>query len=116
MRATTLVSFLTSAMTVLAQSPPVALKPFTYEGCFSSGASLQDQGSYTFQTVGYCQNLTVVQFSKPVMALTAGSNCWIGDSVPSADKKVDDSKCGSKCTGYGTQTCEPNVVPLLGER
>ena len=102
-------SLLCTASMVLAQapaSPSVALKAPVYQGCFSSGGTLQDQGSYTFQTTGYCQNVSVTSLNKPVMALTGGSDCWAGDDVPSASNKVDDSNCNSKCNGYAQQTCK----------
>ncbi|KAI9850753.1 MAG: hypothetical protein M1838_005164 [Thelocarpon superellum] len=97
----TISSLLCTATVVLGQG----LKQPLYQGCYSAGGTLQDQGSYTFQTSGWCQNLTVVVFNKPVMALTAGSHCWIGDELPPPSDKVDDSKCNTPCNGFPSQKC-----------
>lgn len=74
-------------------------------GCYSSSEPLKDQGLYTFQSSGYCKDLCV-KLSKPVMALSKGSNCYCGDYIPVASAKVSDSKCNTKCNGYPQETCE----------
>ena len=81
------------------------LKPLTPLGCFSSSDPLEDQGSWTFQSAGYCQT-TCVKLGKPVMGTTKGSNCWCGDLIPAANSKVADSKCNTKCNGYGLDFCK----------
>ncbi|KAL8654877.1 MAG: hypothetical protein Q9210_001229 [Variospora velana] len=80
------------------------LKPITPKGCFSSSEGLEDQGSYTFQTSGYCQEKCVA-FNKPVMALAGGSNCWCGDLLPVASSKTSDSECDKTCQGYPDEKC-----------
>ncbi|KAI9822165.1 MAG: hypothetical protein M1832_003168 [Thelocarpon impressellum] len=97
-------SLLYTASTVSAQSKP-ALKKETYDGCYSAVPGMEDRGEAQFQTVGFCQNLTVVNYNKPVMALSAGSNCWTGDELPPSKDKVGDEKCNSKCQGFGSATC-----------
>lgn len=79
-------------------------------GCYSSSEPLKDQGLYTFQSSGYCKDLCV-KLSKPVMALSKGSNCYCGDYIPVASSKVSDSKCNTKCNGYPQETCESIHCP-----
>jgi cell wall integrity and stress response component len=103
-----------------AQTPESASQPKlntpTYAGCYSSAGSLVDQGPWTYQTLGYCQPICVGAL-KPVLGLANGTNCWCGDSVPSAATKVDDSQCDVSCAGYGTDTCKSlirlSIFPVL---
>lgn len=80
------------------------LKPTTAKGCYTSAEGLEDRGSYTFQTPGYCQK-QCVDLNKPVMALTTGSNCWCGDLLPAASSKTSDAKCDKSCQGYPDDKC-----------
>jgi len=80
------------------------LATMTYEGCYSSSSGLTDQGSYTYQTSGYCQPICVKQ-NQAVLATSGGSDCWCGDVLPPADSKVDDSNCNTPCNGYGSENC-----------
>jgi cell wall integrity and stress response component len=80
-----------------------ALPSMTAVGCFSDSGDLVDQGSYTFQTIGYCQQLCV-NMTMPVMALTKGSNCLCGHTAPTTGQ-VANGTCNTKCQGYGQQTC-----------
>ncbi|KAL8797569.1 MAG: hypothetical protein Q9195_000386 [Heterodermia aff. obscurata] len=91
----------------VAQDPAIAttgLKPYTYQGCFSSSKPLSDQGSWTYQSPGYCQGLCV-KLQKAVMGTTSGSNCFCGDQLPVASSKVSDSKCDTPCFGYDKDNC-----------
>lgn len=81
-----------------------ALSAMTYQGCFSSSDGLTDQGSYTYQTSGYCQPICVDK-SQAVLATSGGSDCWCGDVIPPASDKVDDSNCDSPCNGYDKENC-----------
>lgn len=87
------------------------LTPMTPEGCFSSSEPMQDQGSYMYQSTGYCQQ-QCVGLGKAVMATTAGSNCWCGDLLPAASSKVTEDKCDSPCNGYNKQNCMLDSVPV----
>ncbi|KAJ9620936.1 Stress-activated PKC1-MPK1 kinase pathway sensor [Taxawa tesnikishii (nom. ined.)] len=87
-----------------AASTTAHLNAMTYVGCFSSSQPLTNQGSYTYQTSGYCQPICVGK-NNAVLGLTGGSYCWCGDEIPAASSKVDDSKCNSPCTGYGQDDC-----------
>ncbi len=63
-----------------------------------------DQGSYTFQTAGYCQCVCAT-LNKPVMATSKGSDCYCGDLLPAQDTIASNSSCNSPCNGYGTADC-----------
>ena len=91
------------------------LSTMTYQGCFSSSDGLTDQGSWTFQTSGYCQPICV-NANQAVLATTGGTNCFCGDVLPPADSKVDDSKCSTPCDGYDTEECKSSgrVCVMLG--
>ncbi|KAF1351981.1 hypothetical protein BDV97DRAFT_136047 [Delphinella strobiligena] len=81
-----------------------AMSAMTYVGCFNSSKPMTDQGSYTYQTSGYCQQVCY-NVSAPAMGLYSGSNCYCGDSLPAENDKVDDSSCDTPCQGYGQDDC-----------
>lgn len=95
-------SWLGLLVPVLAEE--LALKAFTYEGCFDSSDPLQDHGSQEFQSSGACQKQCVL-LGKAVMGLAKGTNCWCGDLMPAADSKVSDSQCDSFCVGFDKENC-----------
>ena len=108
-------SFASLLFTTAAQDPAIAttgLKPYTYKGCFSSSKPLSDQGSWTYQSPGYCQGLCV-KLKKAVMATTTGSNCFCGDQLPVADSKASDSKCNTPCFGYDKDNCMFCLTPHI---
>ena len=82
----------------------VALKTMVDIGCFSSGGLLVDQGSYTYQTAGYCQ-CQCATLNKAVMATYKGSDCYCGDLLPPTDTVASNSSCNSPCQGYDTADC-----------
>ncbi|RMY45614.1 hypothetical protein D0863_16010 [Hortaea werneckii] len=93
----------------LTRSQPAAalekrLSTMTYEGCYSSSGGLTDQGSYTYQTSGYCQQQCAPD-NFAVLGLSGGSNCWCGDALPQSSSKVSDSKCSTPCNGFGEDNC-----------
>ncbi|CAL5866013.1 uncharacterized protein PFLUO_LOCUS220 [Penicillium psychrofluorescens] len=89
----------------LSLSLPVAtLATSDYDSeCFSDPGTLQDQGSYDFQSLGYCRaqcwkgHFTVAALSK--------MSCWCGHDMPPKDKQVKDSKCNVPCAGYPEDEC-----------
>ena len=81
------------------------LKPLVNKGCYSSAGGMTDQGSYTYQTPGWCQQ-QCVNLDKPVMGTTQGSNCYCGDLLPSSDDQVSNSQCSSPCNGYAQDMCK----------
>jgi len=94
---------------VTAQS---SLKPLVNKGCFTSSTGMTDQGSYTYQSPGYCQQ-QCVNSNKPVMGTTQGSNCWCGDLLPESSSKVADSQCSSPCNGYNLDTCRLSFIIVI---
>ncbi|KAL8944801.1 MAG: hypothetical protein Q9216_000223 [Gyalolechia sp. 2 TL-2023] len=93
-----------STLHVAAAQDNSGLKPTTYKGCFSSSDGFEDQGSYTYQSPGYCQK-QCADLDKPVMALMGGSNCWCGDLLPVAKSKISDAQCSTDCQGYPDDKC-----------
>ena len=80
-----------------------------YKGCYSlpAGVTYQgfiDQGSYSFQSLGYCQGLCVPQ-GLPVMALWKGSDCLCGNAMPPNSIQIDDFDCNIPCDGWPQDTC-----------
>lgn len=101
----TLLATSTHAQSPAAASATVALKPITTLGCYASIAPLVEQGSYSFQTSGYCQ-IQCGNMNKAVMAITAGSTCYCGDDIPAQSNIASsNSSCNTPCDGYGTDIC-----------
>ncbi|MCJ1224111.1 hypothetical protein MMC12_000754 [Toensbergia leucococca] len=96
--------FATSPAKAQQATPSLVLNAMTPEGCFSSSSPMQDQGSYEYQSSGYCQKICVT-LGKAVMGTTMGSNCWCGDELPPADSQVSDSECNTPCYGYNKANC-----------
>lgn len=91
--------------TVGVQAQSSSIDDMTYVGCFSSSQPLSDQGSYTYQTSGYCRPLCEDN-NAAVFGLSDGSNCWCGNQLPAAGDKVSDSNCDVGCNGYDKENCE----------
>ncbi|KAF7890646.1 hypothetical protein EAF00_008961 [Botryotinia globosa] len=92
---------------IAAPSPdiiPRQYKTLTYQGCFSSGAGLTKNSSYTYNSKGYCQT-QCVPADYAVQATYNSNECWCGDDLPPAADLVDDSKCNSPCAGIDTEMC-----------
>jgi cell wall integrity and stress response component len=86
------------------QSTGLHLNALVDEGCYSSADGLADQGSYTFQSSGHCQELCAGG-GYSVMALWKGSNCLCGNALPPDSAKTDNSSCNTPCDGYDIDTC-----------
>ncbi|KAI9670260.1 MAG: hypothetical protein M1831_006474 [Alyxoria varia] len=80
------------------------LAAMTNKGCFSSAPGLTNQGSYEFQSSGYCQKLCTNK-NKPVMALKNGDECYCGDLLPPSGDSAGKSDCDSPCSGYDQDNC-----------
>lgn len=76
-------------------------RALTYKGCYSASAPLQRVNTYQFQSQGYCENAC----DGTVIGLTMGDTCFCGTEIPADADKVDDSKCDTKCTGWGQSMC-----------
>ncbi|KAL2871429.1 WSC domain-containing protein [Aspergillus lucknowensis] len=88
-------SLLPFTVSVAAQRTPL--------GCFNDPGSLQSQGSYTYQSVGYCADLcgrNGRQYAAPHQ-----DECYCGDTAPGEDAKVSDAECNAPCPGMATDSC-----------
>lgn len=75
------------------------------KGCYKDDGSMNNLGSYTFQSQGYCSTTCKAQgFS--VFGMASGDECLCGASLP-ADS-VASSFCNQACTGYPGDTCGGN--------
>jgi hypothetical protein len=75
------------------------------KGCYSDAGSLKNKGPYTYQSLGYCEDLCS-RGGYSVAALTRGNMCYCGDTLPPQSAKVDDDKCDQMCIGFPTTTCK----------
>ena len=83
---------------ISARSAPVLV------GCFSSSKPLSNQGTYKYQSSGYCSGICTSR-NQGVVGLSNGNNCWCGSELPAADTKVLDARCNTPCQGYGIEDC-----------
>lgn len=74
-------------------------------GCYSSNAGLSDQGTWMYQSVGYCKPICSGK-NDAVFAMTGGNDCLCGNTLPPASSKVDDSQCNTNCNGFPSDLCE----------
>lgn len=93
--------------TSLAQSPSqTAVGAIQTLGCYSvSDPLIKAPFQDGFPTDGTCQTECGTTLNKPVMAMTGGSTCYCGSTIPALDKQVDKSKCNQPCTGYDLKNC-----------
>lgn len=81
-------------------------------GCFSSSKPLQNQGTYKYQSSGYCSGICTSR-NQGVVGLSNGNTCWCGNELPAADTKVLDARCNTPCQGYGIEDCTSNSHSLF---
>lgn len=93
--------FLTMSLTAYADE----LSPMTYKGCYSSSTGLSKYDTYLYQTSGWCQPKCVAK-NAAVLATSNGDECWCGNELPPSSDKVDDGKCNTPCTGFGSEDCK----------
>ncbi|GFF39700.1 WSC domain protein, putative [Aspergillus lentulus] len=98
-------AFTASALLLTTNLPAVFAADMVSEGCFSDSAPLVDQGPYTYQSNGYCQQLCLKTNNNLVFALTKGSNCLCGNELPAKSAKTADSNCNVKCAGWPDVMC-----------
>ncbi|KAL4791926.1 hypothetical protein BDV19DRAFT_285130 [Aspergillus venezuelensis] len=75
-----------------------------YIGCYSDSGQLKDQGSYTYQSNGYCLNLCY-RLGRNYFALNEGDRCYCGDVPPSEDDRVAEDKCNRACAAWPVVKC-----------
>ncbi|KAJ5544762.1 Carbohydrate-binding WSC subgroup [Penicillium sp. DV-2018c] len=79
-----------------------ALSP-TLVACYSSVPGYGKAMSYTYQSSGWCQDHCSKEHG--AFALTGGSDCLCGDTLPPSSDKVDSSKCSKPCSGWPSDKC-----------
>ncbi|KAL4940008.1 hypothetical protein BDV06DRAFT_197627 [Aspergillus oleicola] len=72
-------------------------------GCFSKLDGFNNEGSYTYQSTGYCIDLC--DGKDKMYAALKGDKCYCGDTDPAKADMVDDGKCDTPCVGYAGSSC-----------
>ncbi|KAH1552395.1 hypothetical protein KXV74_006748 [Aspergillus fumigatus] len=98
-------AFTASVLLLTTNLPAVFAAEMVSQGCFSDSTPLVDQGPYTYQSNGYCQQLCMKTSNNLVFALTKGSNCLCGNQLPAKSAKTADSDCNVKCAGWPDVMC-----------
>lgn len=92
-------------LSALALALPVySLNSTASMGCYSAIESFDNQGPYTYQSPGHCQNQCAGK-NFEVAALSRGNMCYCGNKVPSDSAKIADDKCDIACNGWPAETC-----------
>ncbi|KAJ6099547.1 hypothetical protein N7467_001082 [Penicillium canescens] len=73
-------------------------------GCYSSAPGYGSSKDYTYQSSGWCLN-KCYSANSAAFALTGGSTCMCGDTLPPDSDKVDSGKCNKACTGWPSDMC-----------
>lgn len=74
-------------------------------GCYQTpGPSFENHGPYLFQTEGNCQ-LVCLELGKNVQAVSDGTDCWCGDTLPAKAYVADNSTCDTTCAGDNKSKC-----------
>lgn len=89
---------------LLSSGIPAVNASALFKGCYSSSQGLEDQGTYTYQSTGWCEDHCKGK-GKEVAALWKGSHCLCGSELPPESAKVDKSKCDVTCDGYPADMC-----------
>ncbi|CAL9734750.1 protein Slg1p [Monosporozyma servazzii] len=89
---------------------------YNYLGCYSQShlqsLGLTSKGSYTYQSVSYCQQQCG---DSNVVALLNGDECFCGDSVDGIASlgSTSDGTCTTPCNGWPYQNCGgPGAIDL----
>lgn len=73
-------------------------------GCYNNPGSLKPQGTYLYESPGYCQQLCWKN-GNPIAALTGGNQCYCGTETPDSSYQVDEGSCNLECAGYAMVNC-----------
>ncbi|RPA95956.1 hypothetical protein L873DRAFT_1812035 [Choiromyces venosus 120613-1] len=76
-----------------------------YVGCYKSSGSLTSEVTEAFNSRGSCREACIDAGNSTVEAMTKGTACYCGTSLPPADDKVEDSQCSFNCPGFASETC-----------
>jgi cell wall integrity and stress response component len=80
-------------------------------GCYSSAPGYGSSKDYTYQSSGWCLN-KCYGANSAAFALTGGSTCMCGDTLPPDSDKVDSGKCNKACTGWPSDMCMLHYLTL----
>ncbi|KAJ5138505.1 Carbohydrate-binding WSC subgroup [Penicillium bovifimosum] len=75
----------------------------TLVGCYSSVPGYGKTMPYTYQSSGWCQDHCSKEHG--AFALTGGSDCVCGDTLPPSSEKVSTGKCSKSCSGWPQDKC-----------
>ncbi|KAL2811137.1 WSC domain-containing protein [Aspergillus granulosus] len=105
MKSISVSSVLAASLMLLAGSSPAAAQQESYVGCFTSFKPLEDQGSYQFQSNGYCLNLCYGK-GYSVFGLYNTDHCFCGNKLPAKSTKEDsDDMCNKSCAAWPSVMC-----------
>lgn len=77
----------------------------TLQGCYSSIPGYGKSTSWTYQSSGWCLDHCAKDSDYAAFALTGGSGCVCGNTLPPASSKVSNSKCDKSCSGWPDDMC-----------
>ncbi|CEN59576.1 WSC domain-containing protein [Aspergillus pseudodeflectus] len=101
-------SVLAGSLMLFAGISPAAAQQESYVGCFTSSDPLEDQGSYQFQSNGYCLNECYAQ-GYSVFGLYKTDHCFCGNKLPAkSTKESNDDKCNKPCAAWPAVMCGGN--------
>jgi hypothetical protein len=83
---------------VLPRAPAAEL-----QGCYSKIPGYGKPMSWTFQSSGWCLDHCAKEYA--TFALTGGSDCVCGNTLPPASAKVSSDKCSKSCSGWPDDMC-----------
>ncbi|KAJ5522217.1 hypothetical protein N7527_006332 [Penicillium freii] len=75
----------------------------TLKGCYSSIPGYGKSTSWTYQSSGWCLDHCAKDYA--AFALTGGSGCVCGNTMPPDSAKVSSDKCSTSCSGWPDDMC-----------
>ncbi|CAG8906319.1 unnamed protein product [Penicillium egyptiacum] len=75
----------------------------TLQGCYSGIPGYGKSTSWTYQSSGWCLDHCAKDYA--AFALTGGSDCVCGNTLPPASAKVSNDKCSKSCSGWPDDMC-----------
>lgn len=81
----------------------------TLQGCYSSIPGYGKSTGWTYQSSGWCLDHCAKDYA--TFALTGGSDCVCGNTMPPDSAKVSSDKCNKSCSGWPDDMCMS--MPLL---
>jgi cell wall integrity and stress response component len=76
----------------------------TLVGCYSAIPGYGDAKAWTYQSSGWCLDRCYGQ-GTGAFALSGGSDCTCGDTLPPSSDKVSSDKCNKPCSGWPQDMC-----------